>query len=254
MEFKLYPQPVDDLCTPFVYLSQEKSYFRYYYTDTISLNLISISLVNETNLPHVQVSGINREMVIGKRQSNRRKIKDYFHCCQSMNHNFLNYFDTTFVIPSFTLSDEEALIKTIIRQVITAKQAKRMFSNFIKEFGEQKEGLYSFPSFAKLEKITVDDLKTFGLAFKATRICSGINRLLTEKKKEITSMNGIGPWSKAILQVEKNKDFSFYPFGDKSGEKIKKEFGIDLIQIAENDKELAGDLYIYAVSYLESKK
>lgn len=254
MEFKIYPNPEGDCCTPFAYIPEKKRYYRYYYSDDLSLNLISIFLSNNTNFPQVRVSGIKKEILIGKRLQNRKKINDFIICSKFIKKDFLNYFYGTFVIPTFALSIDEALVKTIIRQIITAKQAKKMFSIFTKHFGFHNDGTYSFPNLLELGKITAGDLKKLGFGIKAERICLGISLLRSKHGEEITTMSGIGPWSKEILQVEKNKDFSFYPFWDKSGDRIKEKLAIDLREIAERDRNLAGDLYIYAASYLESIK
>lgn len=251
MEFRLYPHPTDDICTPYVYTRGQNVYSRYFFVSS-SMNLISI--INKVDSSYITVVGGDEKIIIGKRKPNREMISDYLLHHNSVSDELLGYIKNTCVIPTFTLSKEEAFVKTIIRQIINAKQAKRMFSNFVKKFGYKKDGIYSFPNLEQLEKLSIYDFKKFGLGLKAERMWQGIKTLRTDGKDKFIQMNGIGPWSKNILEVEMHKDYSFYPFWDKSGAKIKKFCGIDLVKIARKSKKLAGDLYIYAVSYMESIK
>ncbi len=248
MNFRLYPHPTDSICTPFVYVRERNAYSRYFFVGS-SLNLISIT--NKVDSSYIFIVGGDEKTIIGERRPNREMILDYLLHCESVSKSFLDYVKNTFVIPSFPLSKEEAFVKTIIRQIINAKQAKKMFSNFVKEFGYKKDGLYSFPNLEQLERVSIYDFRKFGLGFKAERMWSGIRILKTMDKRELTQINGIGSWSKNILEVEAHKNYSLYPFGDKSGEKIKNICGIDLIKIARKSNKFAGDLYVYAASYME---
>jgi len=248
MEFRLYPHPTDSICTPFVYVRKQNAYSRYFFVSS-SINLISIT--NQVNSSCITVVGGDEKTIIGKRRPNREMILDYLLHYECASDNFSDYVKNTCVIPTFPLSKEEAFVKTIIRQIINAKQAKRMFSNFVKKFGYKKGGLYSFPSLGGLERVSIYDFKKFGLGFKAERMWLGIKMLEAIGEDDFIQINGIGSWSKNILEVEIHKDYSFYPFWDKSGEKIKKNYGIDLIKIGRKSKKLAGDLYVYAASYME---
>lgn len=251
MEFRLYPHPTDGICTPFVYIREQNTYSRYVF---VGSSIYLISITNKVNSSDITVVGGDEKTIIGERRPNREMILDYLLHYESVSNNFLDYIKNTYVVPTFPLSKEEAFVRTIIRQIINAKQAKIMFSNFVKKFGYKKDGLYSFPSLEQLERVSIYDFKKFGLGFKAERMCLGIRMLKTIGEDEFIRMNGIGPWSKNILEVEIHKDYWFYPFWDKSGEKIKKNYGIDLIKIAQKSKELASDLYVYAASHMESIK
>lgn len=251
MEFRLYPHPTDGICTPFVYIREQNAYSRYFFVGS-SMNLMSIT--NKVNSSCITVVGGDEKTIIGERKPNREMILDYLSHYESVRDSFLDYIRNTCVIPTFPLSKEEAFIKTVIRQVISAKQAKRTFSNFVKRFGYEKGGLYGFPNLEQLAQVSVYDFKKFGLGFKAERMWLGTKMLKIIRENEFMEMEGIGSWSKNILEVEIDKDYSFYPFWDKSGEKIKKICGVDLTKIARKSKKLAGDLYVYAASYIESIK
>jgi len=52
--------------------------------------------------------------------------------------------------------------------------------------------------------------------------------------------------------VENEKTYAAYPFEDKSGLAVHQACGVDLLAVARENRELAGDLYVYGVSYLEA--
>ena len=252
MDFRLYPQPIENICTPFVFDPEKNIYSRYFLNNS-SKSLVSLSLQKKINSYRVNVSGIDGTFIYGKELPNRDEIKNYFLVNKSINYSFIEFFENTIVIPTFSLSFVEAYIKTIIRQLITAKQAKKLFSDFIKNFGYCQNRIYGFPDKKNLEDMTVKDLQSIGLGFKGKRIYNGIRMINNFTEENKIELSGIGPWSKAILKVENCKSFSFYPFWDKSGEKIHKIIGIDLNLLAKDKPKLAGDLYIYAISFLEKK-
>ena len=251
MEFRLYPNPTNNVCTPFVYVKEYNAYLRFF-NDGSSENLISI--INNTNPLCMKVNGYDEKVILGEKIPNREMILEYLQHYDNINNNFLFFVKNTYVVPTFTLSKEEAFIKTVIRQIINAKYAKIIFSNFVKKFGYKKHGIYGFPTFEQLRRISINNLKKFGLGFKADRIWEGIRLIRKLKNNEFIKISGIGLWSKEILDVEIHKNYSFYPFWDKSGEKIKKVCGINLIEIAKKRKSFSGDIFLYAASYLESLK
>jgi len=251
MEFKLYPHPEDGICTPFIKVPERNVYSRYFNHNS-SKRVVSI--MNKKESSFFSIIGCDEKKIIGERRVDRKVILDYLLQVQSVSCEFLDYVMNTYVLPTFPISKEEAFIKTVIRQVISARQAKRVFSEFVKKFGYKKNGLYGFPTLEQLEKITINDLRKIGLGFKAERISSGINMLKRIRTGEFVQIDGIGRWSKAVLAVEAHKDYSFYPFWDKSGEKIKTNCGVDLVKIAQESEDLAGDIYVYAASYMECGK
>lgn len=253
MDFKIYPQPVGDHCTPFIYDIQQRTYSRYYYNGS-SFNLIAVSLSYDNNKPQVNVNGISKEILVGKKEPNKDKIFDYLKHNKGVSSCFLSYIRNTVVIPTYSITPEEAVIRIIIRQLINAKSAKKLFSNFVKIFGFQQDGIYGFPNPKQLEYVSLNDLNEIGLGFKSDRILSSIALINSQKSGEISRMSGIGVWSNSVLEVENNKTYSLYPFWDKSGLKIKEKIGIDLEQVSYCDRDLSGDLYIYAISYLENVK
>lgn len=245
MDYKLYPNPVHDICTPFVYDKKQKRYLRYFLNPDPQLIVIQNSGRN------INIVGCNQRQIVWERIPQRKLLIDYIESYRIPNNDFIDYVKNTYVVPTFPLSEEEAFIKTVIRQIINATQAKKLFSNFVRKFGYEKNGIYGFPSSEMTAKISLSDLRQLGLGFKAKRILTGL-RMIREGKK-IIELTGIGEWSKCILKVELNKDYSLYPFWDKSGVKINKICGIDLKKVAQDNETVAGGIYLYTASYLEEK-
>lgn len=246
MQFRIFPIPTIDMCTPFIF-TPHNSFSRYYYDNENNLKKLKIRL--DVSSSRINIKGCNEHEILGLRKPIRENIIDYINRCDAIDQNFKKFILKTNVIPTYPLSKEEALIKTIIRQIISSQQAKKLFSDFIKKFGVNKNGIFGFPTKQKLIKISVEELKKIGLGLKAERINKGIHLL---NNKNFNEINGIGPWSIEVLDAEINKDYMYYPFWDKSGEKILKICGIDLVRIKRRDIELAGDLYIYGASFLET--
>lgn len=248
MNYRLFPKPSDDICTPYLRIGATDSYSRYH-LDGSSIKQI---LLTGNQNHSITVDGFNEMAILGANLPHRESLIEYLRTQKAISPSFFEYVKDFYVIPTFPLSREEAIIKTIVRQVISARQAKKIFSEFIKTFGYAYRGIYGFPSIEQLHGINKKQLLKFGLGFKAERIFRNLSKLEKNYDIDIAELEGIGPWSRNILEVELLKDYSLYPFGDKSGEKAKRVCGIDLNMLAKDDRTLAGHLYIYAASHMES--
>jgi hypothetical protein len=245
MEYRLYPNPINDICTPFVYDKSHKKYLRYFLNPNPQL------VVVQNNGVGINVTGCTPEQIIGREIPQRELFINYIKAHCICTDDFMDYLKNTYIVPTFPLSEEEAFVKTVIRQIISAAQARKLFSNFVRIFGYEKNGIYGFPNSAMTIKVSLKDLEQLGLGFRAKRILSGLKMI--RDGGEITELRGIGPWSKCILEVELNRNYSLYPFWDKSGKRIKEVCGIDLKSIAQDNGAIAGSIYLYAASYLETK-
>ena len=242
MEFNLYPRPTLELVTPFVFDSNTKEFCRLFKHKN-EIKKITVKSKNEK----FYINGIKKEKLFGKRIPDRKKLLNYLK--KRSSKEFLNYIENNLILPSFSLSPEEALVRTIIKQLISAKQARRLISIFIQTFGYYKDNLYFFPNIDDIKEIKISELQKLGFGFKAERIINGINQFNTDKN--FSNIKGIGKWSKEILNVELNKDFCYYPFWDISSNKINKLLGFNPLTIALRNRELAGDLHLYSLSFFE---
>jgi len=126
---------------------------------------------------------------------------------------------------------EEALIKAIIRQVITAGHAKKLIHRFITRFGEsyEYEGLvcYRFPTSERILEIPLEDLISCGLGFKAKLIKNIVEKLAKDGLREklgntpvsltfehLQEIKGIGRWTAHTALCDTTGDWSLYPFDD----------------------------------------
>lgn len=250
MEFRLFPNPSKGVCTPYQLIGDTHYiYARYFIADSTN-KLITISINEHCN--KIEVHGNDFEEILGDKSPDREIILDILGKDKYVNKNLLSYIKNTCVVPTFPLTFVEAIIKTFIRQIISAKQAKRLFSDFVKEFGYEDQGIFNFPSIEQIKDVQLSDFEYLGLGLKAKRIFNAIREIGEIKDLAVKKIKGVGPWSEEIMNVEISKNYSFYPFWDKSGEKILNKCGINLLEIAKRNKEIAGSIYVYSASYLES--
>jgi 3-methyladenine DNA glycosylase/8-oxoguanine DNA glycosylase len=125
-------------------------------------------------------------------------------------------------------SIEEALFKSIIRQVITAKQAKQIIHRFVTEFGKcyEYEGVicYCFPSASDVAEISLERLISCGLGFKAKRLKTIAKKILddgleisssvTDNLNTLKELKGIGEWTARSSLCDFIGDWSIYPVDD----------------------------------------
>jgi DNA-3-methyladenine glycosylase II len=126
---------------------------------------------------------------------------------------------------------EEAIVKAIIRQVISAGHAKTLIHRFITRFGEcyEYEGFlcYRFPTPERIIASPLEDLISCGLGFKAKLIKSVIEKLeedglrgmlgnasINTTLEHLQGIKGIGQWTAHITVSDITGDWSLYPFDD----------------------------------------
>ncbi len=125
----------------------------------------------------------------------------------------------------------EAVIKAVIRQVISAPQAKKLVHRFITQYGPtlQYEGVtvYGFPSLACMMDLAPEALLACGLGYKA-RLIPRIARDLLENGWEeqlpqvstetavalLQHVKGIGRWTARVAMCDLTGDWSVYPYED----------------------------------------
>jgi len=130
-----------------------------------------------------------------------------------------------------SLSLGEAVIKAVIRQVITANHAKKLTDALIRHYGTRHvhagRAYYDFPTLEALARIPLEDLQAEGLGFKAKVVrgaaCSMLEndleaKIATSTPEEalamLTSIKGIGRWTAHIALCDVLADWSLYPFED----------------------------------------
>jgi 3-methyladenine DNA glycosylase/8-oxoguanine DNA glycosylase len=124
----------------------------------------------------------------------------------------------------------EALVKGIIRQVITASQAKKVLHRFITWFGEKTDYdgdlYYTFPTPKAIIHTSFDDLHACGLGFKAKTI-SHLARIYSEQinlehtvrtasaeevLKTLQAIKGIGDWTARVACCDLTARWEIHPY------------------------------------------
>ena len=95
--FKLFPQPDEEICTPFIYQENDGIYTRLA-EEKSNTRLISIA----KNGGDFLVSGVKKEKLIGQRSISRERILDFLSLNPTANNNFLIYVREITVIPTNT--------------------------------------------------------------------------------------------------------------------------------------------------------
>jgi hypothetical protein len=249
MRLRLFPAPRQDECTPFTLPQNGEGFARLLHT-TRGIQPAEIE-IKKSRIASL-VNPITGKVYISYRIPDRNLLKRYLRFSCKRDSSLVRFVENVFVIPTFSAGPEEALVKAILRQIVRAGHAKRLISDLIRRFGPARKGLYGFPSLSALRSAKRSDYAGLGLGMKTDRIVDCINRDPEIWQHEPESLHGVGPWTSAILRMDLNADYSFYPFDDKSGERIKEKCQIDLTTLAKSDPSLAGDVYVYAASYLET--
>ncbi|MEV8372610.1 hypothetical protein AB0P21_07725 [Kribbella sp. NPDC056861] len=124
----------------------------------------------------------------------------------------------------------DAIGTAIIRQVIRAGQAKKLYRAFCEEFGEQAilpDGqVHSlFPGPEMVLKIGADEFKSVGMAFKRPAIQAAAQAYIdhselwhdlepTDLIDALQTVPRIGPWTARAAVADWSNDWSLYPYAD----------------------------------------
>jgi hypothetical protein len=249
MAVRLFPEPTT-WCTPFVLKSG--SYQRYVNVDG-RWNLIRLD--SQSKSPSFDSGHLDWH----QRMPDRERLTEWLGQQTGLSEDFLGYVDELLVVPTFSMCAAEALTRVFMRQIVTARQARRMFASFVESFGYRKEDVVGFPSPERVQRLGPEAFREIGLGFRAERLVNALGSLQSYEVSSLdglleASVPGIGPWSRAILDVELARDYSRYPFEDKSGVAIRSLTGVDVAAAARLDLQLAADLYVYGASFVESKR
>ena len=122
-------------------------------------------------------------------------------------------------------------MKAILRQVISATQAKKLLHRFVLEYGPAVEGdeavSYGFPSLEEIAALSPERLIACGLGYKArviprvardlldTHLEEQIQGLPAEMAVEqLERLKGVGRWTARVTICDLMGNWSVYPFED----------------------------------------
>lgn len=120
----------------------------------------------------------------------------------------------------------EALATAIIRQVIRADQARKMFARFCLAHGTQLPGFPAvFPRPHTVLALHETAFTELGMAFKRRPLIAAAEAYLEfghkwiglppeDLRVEVQAVPRIGPWTAGAAVADITNDFSLYPYGD----------------------------------------
>ncbi|MCI4064514.1 hypothetical protein MRQ36_18680 [Micromonospora sp. R77] len=124
----------------------------------------------------------------------------------------------------------DALATAVVRQVIRAGQARKLYREFSDRFGPRvalSDGtdIHAFPSAERVLTLSDADFTESGMAFKAKPLRRAARAFLAEGTnwatldprvlvKELQTVPGIGPWSAGAAVADWSNDWTLYPYGD----------------------------------------
>lgn len=149
----------------------------------------------------------------------------------------------------------DAIALSIVRQVIRASHARKLYRLGASTWGEEvSPGRFTFPGPDKVLELSDDDFRAQGLAFQMPKLRRAATAYLQHHEAweqlsaadlydAMISVPGIGPWSASVAVVDYTNDFSFYPFDDLAvracARKIWPELNFSKSQAAFRDEWLA---------------
>jgi DNA-3-methyladenine glycosylase II len=123
----------------------------------------------------------------------------------------------------------EALATSVIRQVIRAAQARKLYRTFCETYGEQVETAAGpaqlFPTPDTVLALSDDEFASLGMKFFIRALRAAAEAYLkfgqgwaglsaAQLVAEVQTVPRIGPWTAGATVADVTNDFSFYPFAD----------------------------------------
>ncbi|WP_431930923.1 hypothetical protein [Micromonospora sp. RP3T] len=124
----------------------------------------------------------------------------------------------------------DALATAIVRQVIRAAQARKLYRAFCGRFGAtiarfDETDIRAFPSPERVLALSDGDFTECGMAFKRRPLRHAAEAFLAHGAhwtglspsvlvKELQTVSGIGPWSAGAAVADWSNDWAIYPYGD----------------------------------------
>ncbi|HEY4225575.1 MAG TPA: hypothetical protein VGM70_07150 [Pseudolysinimonas sp.] len=120
----------------------------------------------------------------------------------------------------------DAIALSIVRQVIRASHARKLYRAGATAWGEEiLPQRCTFPTPEKILDLDDEDFRSIGLAFQMPKLRRAAAAFIAEHEEweslpapmlydALIKVPGIGPWSASVAVVDYTNDFSFYPFDD----------------------------------------
>ncbi|MCJ1907054.1 DNA-3-methyladenine glycosylase family protein [Planococcus ruber] len=174
-------------------------------------NIVKVKATGSTDQPKFEITGADPDQL--------KEIKHIFHFDRSLE-NIHQHFQSTNLAHLFQehrgtplvreFSLYGSLMKSIIHQQLNLAFAHTLTSRFVQNFGEQKEGVWSYPSAEKIAKLEPPDLRELQFSTRKAEYVIGLSRAIAagtlrleemknredgEIAAELVAYRGIGPWT-----------------------------------------------------------
>jgi len=119
----------------------------------------------------------------------------------------------------------DALATAIVRQVIRADQARKLYRAFCRQHGVRVGDLWLFPTPETVLSLSNDEFTRLGMAFKRRPLCAAAEAYLDVGAKwneldpkdlltEVQNVPRIGPWTAGAAVSDVTNNFALYPYAD----------------------------------------
>jgi DNA-3-methyladenine glycosylase II len=176
---------------PLLEVSQEERYVKLPIKIGTGKYVVKVQGVGSTEKPtFILQSKDNKTEII-------KKVKEIFQWDKPLNEIHQFFLDTS-LAPLFKqypgtpivrdLGLYEALMKTIVHQQLNMKFAYTLTTRFVKEYGEEIDGLWFYPSPEKIASLNYEDLRPLQFSQRKAEYIIDTSRLIVEGKLDLDAL------------------------------------------------------------------
>lgn len=175
-------------------------------------NVVTIRGTGTAETPSFRIEGFLDEKQL-------KAIRSIFHMDESLEKVTRHFLDTdlapifvehsgTPLVKSFSLYG--TLMRSIIHQQLNMSFANTLTMRFVEKFGDEVEGVWRYPSPARIAELDLSDLRNMQFSMRKAEYMIGISKAIAdgsldleeikelpdeEVMKKLTAFRGIGPWT-----------------------------------------------------------
>lgn len=174
-------------------------------------NIVKVQAIGSVQQPKFEITGAEADQL--------PEIKNIFHFDRSLDPVYEHFQSTnldhlfsehqgTPLVREFSLYG--SLMKSIIHQQLNLSFAHTLTSRFVQNFGEEKEGVWLYPSAEKIAGLQPGDLRELQFSTRKAEYVIGLSQAIAAGKlrleemkdredeeitAELIAYRGIGPWT-----------------------------------------------------------
>lgn len=178
----------------------------------LNQSIITVQSIGSFQEPKFNLTGIESEEQL-------ERIMSIFHFHKSLDSVNTHFAETNLqelflkyegipIITDYSLYAN--LMKSIIHQQLNLSFARTLTSRFVQTFGEQRDGVWFYPSAEKIALLEIDTLRSMQFSTRKAEYMIGVSKAIAERDldldglandsdesiiKTLTKYRGIGPWT-----------------------------------------------------------